>query len=172
MARAAAEHASAGRIPGPPSGWIGIWKAMFPPGKSKWKIGLALEGIGLTLAYQCGIFAGLHREGLDPDIVLGESVGSAIAAIIASNDRSRQIPALQRFWEHVPASPELVGVPAVTGFRAVRAGVRVLLGKGLLSLEPLRTTLYELVDFDKPAASSHRFHLERGQCGNRTDKDL
>jgi NTE family protein len=132
---------------------------------------LVLQGGGALGAYQGGVYQALHDAGIEPDWLIGTSIGAINAAIIAGNAVEDRLPRLQEFWRRVERS-SLWGVfPAWTGvsdalsswttlatgipgffetnFRAF-LGAHVPLGAdhaGYYSTEPLRRTLEELVDF-------------------------
>ncbi|HEX4585210.1 MAG TPA: patatin-like phospholipase family protein [Burkholderiaceae bacterium] len=62
---------------------------------------LVLQGGGALGAYQLGVYQALHESGLQPDWVIGTSIGAINAAIIAGNPIEQRWPRLQRFWEGV-----------------------------------------------------------------------
>ena len=133
---------------------------------------LVLQGGGALGAYQGGVYQALHDAGIEPDWLIGTSIGAINASIIAGNKRGRsscQAPAnsggassAQACWGAFPAwtgvadalphgrrSP--TGIPGFfeTNPRAF-LGAHVPLGAdhaGYYSTEPLRQTLEELVDF-------------------------
>lgn len=117
------------------------------------QIVLVLQGGGALGAYQAGVFEALHESGLDPDWVVGTSIGAIQAAIVAGNTGHDRVAQLRGFWDAVSHKglaalwPGLPGWPAGTGvWQAVtqglpgffepnpaarrRAGVRELLGYG------------------------------------------
>ena len=132
---------------------------------------LVLQGGGALGAYQCGVYQALHEAGVEPDWVIGTSIGAINAAIIAGNRVEDRFATLQKFWRRVESSSFWGAFPAWTGvtealsswttltsgipgffetnFRAF-LGAHVPLGAdhaGFYSTEPLRRTLEELVDF-------------------------
>ncbi len=46
---------------------------------------LVLQGGGALGAYQVGVYQALHEAGIDPDWVIGTSIGAINGAIIAGN---------------------------------------------------------------------------------------
>jgi NTE family protein len=130
---------------------------------------LVLQGGGALGAYQAGVYQALHEAGIEPDWIIGTSIGAINASLIAGNKVEDRLPHLQEFWGRVqrsvlwvPGWPELAdalstwmilarGIPGF--FEAnLRAflGVQVPLGAdhaGYYSTEPLRRTLEELADF-------------------------
>jgi NTE family protein len=140
-----------------------------PNGKGQ--IVLVLQGGGALGAYQVGVYQAMHEAGIEPDWVIGTSIGAINAAIIAGNKPADRMDRLQEFWarvEHGPVARTLGSVPFIgaamsnlmtmmQGIPAffqpnVRsfAGVSVPLGAeaaGYYSTAPLAETLGDLVDF-------------------------
>jgi NTE family protein len=132
---------------------------------------LVLQGGGALGAYQVGVYEALHDAGIEPDWVIGTSIGAINAALIAGNARDQRMARLNAFWSHVEqpltsAGPldwlgmgnwvanmttVMRGIPAfftpnVAALRGARAAVGVE-SASYYSTEPLRRTLGELVDF-------------------------
>jgi NTE family protein len=132
---------------------------------------LVLQGGGALGAYQGGVYQALHEVGVEPDWIIGTSIGAINAAIITGNKPEDRLARLQEFWRRVERSdfwgafPTWAGVAdalgswmtltkGISGFFEphTRAflGAHVHLGPdhaGYYSTEPLRKTLEELVDF-------------------------
>jgi NTE family protein len=141
-----------------------------PNGKGQ--IVLVLQGGGALGAYQVGVYQALHEAGIEPDWVIGTSIGAINAALIAGNKPADRMDRLQEFWarvEHGPVARTLGAVPFIgaamsnmmtmmQGIPAffqpnVRsfAGVSTPLGPeaaGYYSTAPLADTLSDLVDFN------------------------
>jgi NTE family protein len=66
-----------------------------PPGQ----IVLVLQGGGALGAYQVGVYQALHESGIEPDWVIGTSIGAINAAIIAGNEPGERVAAMHRFWD-------------------------------------------------------------------------
>ena len=139
---------------------------------------LVLSG-GIALgAFEAGAYAALEEAGVpSPDWLVGASIGSVNAAIIAGNPLGRRIEQLRRFWESVardptPATSFLLGPPPAEGawrkayneasalqsmllgrpglFRPrLAAGERMGVVPSLYDLEPMRERLPELLDIDR-----------------------
>jgi len=135
---------------------------------------LALQGGGALGAYQAGVYEGLAEAGLMPTWVVGISIGSINAAIIAGNPPERRVERLRTFWDRVssyaPLTPPAwldVIRPALNNLSAVAVmsfGIPAFFiprvpppayaadnSPGALSYydtSPLNRTLEELVDFD------------------------
>ena len=133
---------------------------------------LVLQGGGALGAYQVGVYEALHEAGIEPDWVIGTSIGAINAALIAGNTFANRLLRLREFWSRVQhnASPDLMsfftGLPnmaanlstvsnGIPGFFVpnpvawmsshVRLGVE---NAAYYSTAPLRETLAELVEFD------------------------
>ena len=134
---------------------------------------LVLQGGGALGAYQVGVYEAMHDAGIEPDWVIGTSIGAINAALIAGNPRERRMQRLDAFWNHVelPASLSgpfdwlgignlvanmttvMRGIPAFfepnpLALRGARAGVGVEQA-AYYSTRPLQRTLGELVDFER-----------------------
>ena len=135
---------------------------------------LALQGGGALGAYQAGVYEGLAEVGLLPTWVVGISIGSINAAIIAGNPPERRVERLRTFWDRVssyaPLSPPAwldvmrpalnnlsasavmsFGIPAFFVPRVPSPCFAADNTPGALSIydtSPLKRTLEELVDFD------------------------
>ncbi len=141
---------------------------------------LVLQGGGALGAYQVGVYEAMHDAGIDPDWVIGTSIGAINAALIAGNARNDRVERLNSFWSHVetPASVAgpldwlgmgnvvgnmttvMRGIPAffepnLASLRGSRASVGVE-NAAYYSTDPLRRTLGALVDFDLLSAGPTR----------------
>src|SRR5258708_23382873 len=65
------------------------------------QVGLVLQGGGARGAYQVGVYQGLHEAGVEPDWVIGTSMGAVNGAIIAGNAPEERLPRLLEFWDKV-----------------------------------------------------------------------
>ena len=54
---------------------------------------LVFQGGGALGAYQGGVYQALHEAGIEPDWVIGTSIGAINAAIIAGNEPGRRLDA-------------------------------------------------------------------------------
>jgi NTE family protein len=133
---------------------------------------LVLQGGGALGAYQVGVYEAMHEAGIEPDWVIGTSIGAINAALIAANAPEQRLERLRSFWSHVeqPAggagpldwlgmgnwvanmTTVVRGIPSFfePNLGALR-GTRAKLGvesAAYYSTEPLRRTLAELVDFE------------------------
>jgi NTE family protein len=131
------------------------------------RVALCLSG-GIALgAFESGAAALLYAEGPVPDWIVGASVGSIGAAILAGNPPERREAQMRRFWE-MAADPFVVPWAGGAWRRALNeaSALRTLmLGRpgifaprlvpgfdgrhALFDLAPLRARLPELVDFER-----------------------
>jgi NTE family protein len=133
---------------------------------------LVLQGGGALGAYHVGAYEALHEAGIEPDWLIGTSMGAINAALIAGNAPARRMERLDAFWGRL-ASPSTSPLPlAWLGLEQVAANLATLLrgipaffapslaalGGALApvgveaaawySTRPLRATLGELVDLE------------------------
>ena len=134
------------------------------------QIVLVLQGGGALGAYQAGVYNALHEHGIEPDWIVGTSIGAINACLIAGNPRGIRLERLKEFWTRMAYRPPF-GVPAWTGLPDTLAYWKTLLrgipaffepnpgaflgthfplgvdSAGYYSTAPLEKTLLELVDF-------------------------
>ena len=138
---------------------------------------LVLQGGGALGAYQVGVYQALHEAGVEPDWVIGTSIGAINGALIAGNEPDKRMEQLTRFWKRVQGRAlgnfgnfsELAGLwPALAGAFANMGiysqgiagffkpnpqaawGVQTPVGvekAAFYTTAPLRDTLHGLVDF-------------------------
>lgn len=152
------------------------------------QIVLVLQGGGALGAYQAGVYQALDEAGIEPDWVIGTSIGAITAAIIAGNRQEDRLPRLRAFWEgvqHDPVTQIVADMPlwgatmanAMTVFgglpRFFRPNPWAFLGMGMTpetagyySTEPLEATLGQLIDTEVLASSAVR--LTVGAANVRT----
>ncbi len=156
------------------------------------RIVLVLQGGGALGAYQAGVYQALHEADIEPDWVIGTSIGAINAALIAGNERENRVPALRAFWDRMAhksvwhewalwprfmqsASYLNTLTSGLPGFFVPNPlaflGPHVDLGAdnaGFYSTEPLKKTLTELVDFSILPANKPR--LTVGAAHVRTSR--
>jgi NTE family protein len=136
---------------------------------------LVLQGGGALGSYQAGAYQALSHHDFEPDWVAGISIGAINAAIIAGNPPDRRVQRLKEFWEMVsapvPWSPITVGDRGRSFFNETSAAMVAAFGvpgfftprlppaplwpqgspeaQSYYDTAPLRTTLEQLVDFDR-----------------------
>src|SRR5690349_16700636 len=92
---------------------------------------MVLQGGGALGAYQAGVYEALHESGIEPDWVIGISIGAINASLIAGNDVGTRLDRLKEFWKRVEHSSltSLAGSLPIVGQAAanwltVTTGVR------------------------------------------------
>src|SRR5262244_3529954 len=71
------------------------------------RIVLVLQGGGALGAYQAGVFQALQENGVEPDWVIGTSIGAINASLIAGNRPQQRLQRLKEFWSRVEHKPFL-----------------------------------------------------------------
>lgn len=144
---------------------------------------LVMQGGGALGAFQAGVYEAMHEAGIEPDWVVGTSIGAINGALIAGNAPRDRLPRLRQFWEMVTggtaSAPHWnafglgnlmhnLGTVAqgIPGFFAPNPrawfGNHTPLGvadAAYYSTAPLRRTLGELIDFGRIAGSTTRLTL-------------
>jgi NTE family protein len=136
------------------------------------QIVIVLQGGGALGAYQAGVYQALHEAGVEPDWLIGTSIGAINASLIAGNPPHDRLAALEEFWDRMAHKPTMLGWPgwqqvaqSLANLQTVTHGIpaffepnpaaflgsHVPLGPddaGYYSTAPLAKTLGALVDFD------------------------
>ncbi len=144
---------------------------------------LVMQGGGALGAFQAGVYEGMHDAGIEPDWVVGTSIGAINAAIIAGNTPATRLERLREFWQQVGSAPASAALWSALGMGklvnnlgAVSAGIPgffspnlpALLGAHMpLGIErasyydtaPLRDTLERIVNIDLLAQGTTRLTL-------------
>src|SRR5271163_920090 len=136
------------------------------------RVALVLQGGGALGAYQAGVYQALHEAEIEPDWVIGTSIGAINASLIAGNAPAERLDRLRSFWQRIgyglPTSliASCPGGGQMARFMTVLHGLEAFFTPnpmamfasawplnperaGLYSTTPLRETLSELVDFDR-----------------------
>jgi len=153
---------------------------------------LVLQGGGALGAYHAGVYQGLHEAGIEPDWVIGTSIGAINGAIIAGNRPEARLAKLTAFWSKIGYQrfgDELWPLSALSGpwanlntlLRGIPGffqsnphaawGLHVPVGldrSAFYSTAPLRETLEEVVDFEY--VCSCRTRLTVGAVNVRTSE--
>ncbi|RAZ93077.1 patatin-like phospholipase family protein [Mesorhizobium hawassense] len=153
---------------------------------------LVLQGGGALGAYQAGVYQALCEGGIEPDWVIGTSIGAINAALIAGNRREDRLPRLQEFWDGVSRSSPFdeffrMMVPSnifanmgtvmcgIPGFfepnPSAMFGVNREVGvenASYYTTDPLKRTLCNLVDFDY--LNAHHTRLTVGAVNVNTSE--
>lgn len=153
---------------------------------------LVLQGGGALGSYQAGVYQALHEAGIEPDWIIGTSIGAINASLIAGNAPADRVPRLTEFWRRMEQKPAWSVRTAFPGFNEqlaywstithgiagffrpnalAHAGDQYPLGAeraGYYSTAPLEATLSELVDFSLLKAGKPR--LTVGAANVRTSQ--
>ena len=146
--------------------------ARAPSAQLPGQIVLVMQGGGAIGAYQVGVYQALHEAGIEPDWVIGTSIGAINGALIAGNPPAQRMERLEAFWGQVERQAPPADMLAWLGMGSVMAnlttvthgipgffapnpaawqGPQAILGidaASYYSTAPLRETLSSLVDFD------------------------
>ncbi|MGL6043634.1 MAG: patatin-like phospholipase family protein [Sandaracinobacteroides sp.] len=151
---------------------------------------LVFQGGGALGAYQIGVYQALQEAGIEPDWVIGTSIGAINAALIAGNAPQDRLGKLREFWSRIEHGKAFEG-PFANMFSPMRTmsaimsgipsffapnpqafmGQKTTLGAekaGYYSVDPLRKNLGELVDFD--LINSGPMRLTVGAANVRTSE--
>ena len=133
---------------------------------------LVLQGGGALGAYQIGVYEALHEAGIEPDWVIGTSIGAINAALISGNRPQDRMDRLNQFWRRVEQQWPIAGLFDWLGlgnfmpnFNTVSRGIPAFFTPNHLAIggskaevgveqasyystAPLRDTLRDLVDFE------------------------
>ena len=153
---------------------------------------LVLQGGGALGAYQAGVYQALMEGGIEPDWVIGTSIGAINGALIAGNEPANRIARLREFWDGVGRNgpsdlfwPSSIFGNALANLSTIVSGIPGFfapnpqaiwgptfplgIGKAsYYSTEPLRQTLHRLVDFD--CLAQRRIRLSVGAVNVRTSE--
>jgi NTE family protein len=132
---------------------------------------LVLQGGGALGSYQAGVYQALHEAGIEPDWIIGTSIGAINASLIAGNRPELRLARLREFWKRMEQTSAWQIGDAFAGFHerlsvwsTVAHGIAGFFKPNLLahigdsyplgadhagyySIAPLERTLLDLVDF-------------------------
>src|SRR4051812_30042859 len=66
---------------------------------------LVLQGGGALGSYQAGVYQALHEAGIEPDWIIGTSIGPINASLIAGNAPENRLSKLKAFWNRMEQNP-------------------------------------------------------------------
>lgn len=130
-----------------------------------------MQGGGAPGCYQAGAYQALHEAGIEPDWVIGTSIGAINGAIISGNNVSDRVEKLRDFWARLGQGfpgqlPQMALLTGVPGFCYPNpaliwgADARVGIERASLYLsDPLKRLLPSFVDFDLINSGHTRFTL-------------
>ena len=144
---------------------------------AKGQVVLVLQGGGALGAYQAGVYEALHEAGIEPDWVIGTSIGAINGALIAGNTPENRMARLREFWRRVeqtaPFAVASIFMRGIQSFFVPRSlafgGVHAQVGldaASYYSTAPLRETLGELVSLE--CLHAKRTRLTVGAVNVRT----
>ena len=160
------------------------------PAQPVGQIVLVLQGGGALGAYQAGVYHGLRDGGIEPDWVIGTSIGAINGALIAGNPPEQRLDRLQTFWGRLGHGRGFDNAWSMGFFANALANLNTLTHgvpgffqgnphapwgmhfpvglerASFYTTEPLRHTLRELVDFD--CLKDRRTRLTVGAVSVRT----
>jgi len=142
-----------------------------------------MQGGGALGAFQAGVYEAMHESGIEPDWVVGTSIGAINGAIIAGNEPEKRLSRLKEFWSLVAGGASSAahwnalglgdlmhklgtvsqGIPGFfTPNPRAWFGAHTPLGvtdAAYYSTAPLRRTLSEVVNFNRIAKGVTRLTL-------------
>ena len=145
-------------------------QTLCPLDKAKYgQVVMVFQGGGALGAYQAGVYQALQEAGVEPDWVIGTSIGAINAALIAGAAPADRLDRLREFWKrmtHSPMTQLLAALPGGAGLANMMTvahgldaffrpnplafmGAQIPLGSelaGYYSTDPLEKTLGELLD--------------------------
>lgn len=121
---------------------------------------LVLQGGGALGAYQVGVYQALHEAGIEPDWIIGTSIGAINAAVIAGNKPADRLARLRALWKRFEQQPHFQALQylstlarGIPGFFSPRipawGGWQAPVGldtASYYSTAPLHGTLSSLID--------------------------
>jgi NTE family protein len=152
----------------------------------KGQVVLVMQGGGALGAYQGGVYQALHEAGIEPDWVIGTSIGAINGAIICGNAVEQRLSRLQEFWRRVERASFWGGIPFwsdladhFTALSTMTSGIpgffesssqafRGSENAGCYSTAPLRNSLTELVDFSLVNKAKPRLKVGAAQVRTST----
>src|SRR5262245_4216542 len=94
------------------------------------QIVLVLQGGGALGAYQVGVYRALHEASVEPDWVIGTSIGAINASLIAGNAPESRLEKMDEFWRRMRHDPWLDQLGAIPVFGQAAANL-VTIAAGL-----------------------------------------
>src|SRR6476659_4564229 len=80
------------------------------------QIVLVFQGGGALGAYQAGVYQALHEAGIEPDWIIGTSIGAINASLIAGNSPQNRLSRLREFWKKMEQHPVWSFRDVIPGF--------------------------------------------------------
>ena len=76
------------------------------PPKLPGQVVLVFQGGGALGAYQAGVYQALHEAGIEPNWVVGTSIGAINGAIVAGNPVAERFERMKEFWARLERKPQ------------------------------------------------------------------
>src|SRR5258708_38458378 len=87
---------------------------------------LVLQGGGALGAYPAGVYQALPEAGVEPDWIIGTSIGAINAAIIAGNKPQDRLDRRNAFWSRMEQRSAWNMFPAWTGIPEQRTNLATM----------------------------------------------
>jgi NTE family protein len=154
---------------------------------------VVFQGGGALGAYQGGVYQALHETGIEPNWVVGISIGAINGAIIAGNEVGQRLDRMREFWDRLERKPQwhetLFGEKAaansaymatllqgIAGYYTPNhaitfGGLNATVGveqAAFYSIKDFRKTVNSVVDFER--VNSKQTRLTVGAVNVRTGK--
>jgi len=167
--------------------------AVKEPPKLPGQVVLVFQGGGALGAYQGGVYQALHEAGIEPNWVVGTSIGAINGAIIAGNEIGSRLDRLREFWDRLERKPQwhetLFGeqaaatsaymatlIQGISGYYAPNhaitfGGLNASVGieqAAFYTIKDFRKTVSSVVDFER--INSKQLRLTVGAVNVRTGK--
>src|SRR5262245_62373684 len=71
------------------------------PAQQRRQIVLVFQGGGALGAYQAGVYQALDEAAIEPDWIIGTSIGAINASLIAGSPPTERVSRLKEFWERM-----------------------------------------------------------------------
>jgi NTE family protein len=163
-----------------------------PVPKRPMQVVLVLQGGGALGSYQVGVYQALHEAGIEPNWIIGTSIGAINASLIAGNRIEHRMAQVEEFWRRMQREPQWMFPTVWPGAYEAQCYWATLLGglpgfftpnplafcgphyplgaeqAGFYSTAPLEKTLNELVNFSLLACCKPR--LTVGAANVRTSE--
>jgi len=141
------------------------------------QIALVLQGGGALGAFQAGVYQGLAEAGVQPDWIIGTSIGAINGAVIAGSATSTRVAQLKNLWDGLSrwtlSGPLASGAMPMVNFATVMRGVPGFFSPNpaawwglsadvgveraaFYQTAPLRRTLEELIDLGQLRSNAPR----------------
>ena len=131
---------------------------------------LVLQGGGALGSYQAGVYQALHEAGIEPDWIIGTSIGAINASLIAGNEPQDRLEKLREFWRRMERNPAWGFPGAWPGFydmvsywSTVLGGIPAFFKPNLLAHWGDPVTIYLIVDQSRVAywknLINDKFHI-------------